>query len=560
MKKFIPILSALTLIFTVNAKPAFSADNADLNELAASLGSDTDAFPFGNYYHDFKFEADDETYDLYIRSSSAIEATTVSRNTFDEVIYNGVCFGHTIMEILAHNGVFSVSDIQSGKEYLKDIEFNRNIDRLITCYQLSQISTPYKAYTNYYRSTHNNKDENMAIVIDTAEKAQSEGRYFLIDLSTYSASHTLVGMGITDGSWTFNGIEYDKCLIAMDSNSMDSHGYSLGFDPMRCIYMNTSSYKYYIPATNTSEMNIIPIDNDQLLNYYGCLSPSYSPDTELPHFCAYTMAALSKADYPEIPLINEDGTIFTPDNAASPELVSSEEFYFKNSGSFPLGESSDYYPVHTLISQDIYVHSIGAPAITYSGNKYTLLSLKADNSYNFQIRTNDDPAAGFSRYLWDISGSADGTVTADIQTDGIVVSGSSGIYASISSLGITRDENGMITNTAAEPLCDAVTSDRAVKLSFNENDQLCYSIDLDDNGSFEHLVQPGDVNFDGIIDASDASQILAGYAMLSTGQPVLLNHSLSDYNQDGSINASDASSVLAYYAKMSTNNSPHTDT
>ena len=68
-------------------------------------------------------------------------------------------------------------------------------------------------------------------------------------------------------------------------------------------------------------------------------------------------------------------------------------------------------------------------------------------------------------------------------------------------------------------------------------------------------VDCGDVNQDGMIDASDASQILAIYAVYSTGgtpeeteQQLLL----ADVNADGMADASDASTVLAYYAYLST--------
>lgn len=71
-------------------------------------------------------------------------------------------------------------------------------------------------------------------------------------------------------------------------------------------------------------------------------------------------------------------------------------------------------------------------------------------------------------------------------------------------------------------------------------------------------VLSGDVNSDNIIDASDASSILAEYALMASGKDVVGTFSeaqkkSADVNKDGIIDASDASSVLAYYAYQASN-------
>ncbi|MDD7185058.1 MAG: dockerin type I domain-containing protein, partial [Oscillospiraceae bacterium] len=65
---------------------------------------------------------------------------------------------------------------------------------------------------------------------------------------------------------------------------------------------------------------------------------------------------------------------------------------------------------------------------------------------------------------------------------------------------------------------------------------------------------PGDVNGDGFVNASDASDILAEYALISSGEPATfsdIQKISADFNNDGLINSSDASEVLAYYAEIS---------
>ena len=64
----------------------------------------------------------------------------------------------------------------------------------------------------------------------------------------------------------------------------------------------------------------------------------------------------------------------------------------------------------------------------------------------------------------------------------------------------------------------------------------------------------GDVNNDDIIDARDASEILAGYAKASVGEETDLDPVLADFDYNGSVNAADASKVLKVYADSSANN------
>lgn len=65
----------------------------------------------------------------------------------------------------------------------------------------------------------------------------------------------------------------------------------------------------------------------------------------------------------------------------------------------------------------------------------------------------------------------------------------------------------------------------------------------------------GDVNDDGMVNAVDASSVLAYYARISTNQESEYNEEqmlAADVNHDGMINAVDASNILAYYAYAST--------
>ena len=64
----------------------------------------------------------------------------------------------------------------------------------------------------------------------------------------------------------------------------------------------------------------------------------------------------------------------------------------------------------------------------------------------------------------------------------------------------------------------------------------------------------GDVNSDGIVDSSDASEVLMIYAQVSTGGGELSEEqkSVADINGDGLVDSADASLILEYYAYVST--------
>jgi hypothetical protein len=75
------------------------------------------------------------------------------------------------------------------------------------------------------------------------------------------------------------------------------------------------------------------------------------------------------------------------------------------------------------------------------------------------------------------------------------------------------------------------------------------------NGEKQTTCKLGDVNNDGIINAVDASSVLAYYAMISTNQDGGYDDEqklAADVNHDGNINAVDASNILSYYAYVST--------
>lgn len=70
------------------------------------------------------------------------------------------------------------------------------------------------------------------------------------------------------------------------------------------------------------------------------------------------------------------------------------------------------------------------------------------------------------------------------------------------------------------------------------------------------IIEIGDVNADGIVDATDASAVLVHYSSVSTGGDGFLKKAIfdySDFNGDSLIDSADASGILKLYAERATN-------
>ncbi len=89
----------------------------------------------------------------------------------------------------------------------------------------------------------------------------------------------------------------------------------------------------------------------------------------------------------------------------------------------------------------------------------------------------------------------------------------------------------------------------------NITDSINYVFSDEAKGSVDDDFMLGDVTLDKKVDASDATEILAAYSRISTGEPIGLNDKqkkAAEVIKDGKIDASDATAVLQYYSFLST--------
>ena len=122
-------------------------------------------------------------------------------------------------------------------------------------------------------------DEQINQLIETAENNMKNNRYFFISVSdSEKFFHAVCGIGISDGVWEWNGEEYNKCVLTLDSNENET-----GFNEKSCIYINSETKRCYIPSHEMSTDNNISfaiVDDDTLLNYKGAINPSETINTD----------------------------------------------------------------------------------------------------------------------------------------------------------------------------------------------------------------------------------------------------------------------------------------
>ncbi len=231
----------------------------------------------------------------------------VSTNVSDMIpsdvssLYGDSSLGTAILEVLSHNGNISPSDIKAGADSLKDIDNYDDIKEIIEYYSSSLKNN--RIFSLYYKYTLNRitKNDRVDMLMDMAEKAMKDGKYFLIAYGCYigemgiadvsenddgsyainyntahgttrtQQAHAAAGIGITSGKWEFNGKTYDKCVLTVDNIAKN------GFSEDTCIYINSQTKDFYIPTLSESaqgELHVASFDDTDMLNFNGLIKPT----------------------------------------------------------------------------------------------------------------------------------------------------------------------------------------------------------------------------------------------------------------------------------------------
>lgn len=559
------------------------AEAPNLRELAIERGLLTDTYAFPN--HLFSVAAENEyMMDEFLED---VLTKTTSRtqplygNSVYDILNGGMCFGLAASTVLAHNGVISPDELQSSAVSLHDIELTDEVECLLGGYAVIQAYPVMNKYLGVQRSTRS-PEERVQELLDVAERCEANGDYFLVALQFPDGAHAVTGMGmVRGGEWTRNDIVYDTCILVNDSNLVDDDGNALGFHEKGCIYVNSETLQFYIPAYDAGteqEGNYIgfTIDDTQLLSYYAPLHGVEDVDV-FAESAGYVQLMFYYGTMPDEVYASQDGgqtyepildklygigktggignasILYVEGNAfyAESQTEKGLDFVVYGDGYSTRGEADRQCEV-TLKPDQVIIHNSSEKM------QYPISRLDYDDG-NFE----------YSRYMACTSFAGiiypDETIIYRKLERGIeYVSSRSNImnffaispefynYSDDSDTNWFPNDNPHIDSDRVPALVPNFNIAQSKALfTYNEEQEVIEQyIDLDDDGVYETLIERGDVNGDGIAyDVIDAQTMLIYYVEWGLARNFwgYLNRQISDVNNDGELDVIDAQLILQKY-------------
>lgn len=576
--KVCSLLLSLVMLPIPDALCAVAAETMTDEELMAyaeEKGVLTDTFSFPNHgLEDMEREVkmkiiQDASYNL-----SKINCWSTDAASMSQVLSNGVCFGMAALTVLTHNGVVTLNEIQPDAENLHEITLDNEVDYLLGRFSIAQC---YTAMSNYLMSHVQNtsSEERVRELLETAEKCDAEGKYFLIGLQMSpprNGAHSVTGLGVADGDWVWNEKHYDKCILVSDPNGVKD-GAAIPCAAKACIYINSETNTFYLPVYETSsEENgqiTMAIDDPELLLYHAPLHPVDEPTAFTGHnytrVTAYGMLQqpsdiqVQRADGTSYSLLDgadafflhglgrsryAEGDLFTvyvPSNGNLDLAVYADQ-YIARCGISDNGIADEPDDVITLDQKQVHIRNNGSQAKTvsmvlgYNDVPYS----DTMNYFNFQ-----------SHHL--LNGNED--IQLNSLQDGIgITTTQNQIWGEITLNSMNYYETFFDPSREQKEAQTEYIHISASKVLFQYNDatkELEQYIDSDQDGTCETKIQKGDTNGDGIpFDVADAQLTLMHYVNKLSKVFVAsqyVNLGLADIDNDQTVSVADAQLILNEY-------------
>ena len=264
-----------------------SSAQSELEKAAIEKGMYKDTFSFVNHLCTLSQEDFTErVYDPVRDNMTESEINSGYGKHIPDISYkSGLCFGMAAISVLVHNGELTPSDLQEGAETLYDVTLTDDVDALITCYNSLQL---YKAVELAIIAAPSmlSKEEHTDMFLDCAARCKEKGTYFMAGIATKKGgTHAVVGMDELSGNWTFDGISYDTCIVTYDSNCVKQGTETSAFKDDACIYINSETKQFCIPAYEASSENgdvlLYASDDDSLLTYKAPIRGTTKTNTDV---------------------------------------------------------------------------------------------------------------------------------------------------------------------------------------------------------------------------------------------------------------------------------------
>ena len=271
--------------------PLYEADasstQSELEKAAIEKGMYKDTFSFANHLCTLSRE------DFAERVSDPVSANMTDpeldlgySTDISYIAYqSGLCFGMAAISVLVHNGELTPSDLQEGAETLYDVTLTDDVDALIAYYNSLQLYSEVEL-ASIVEPAMLSKEEHTDMFLDCAARCKEKGTYFMAGIATKKGgTHAVVGMDELSGNWTFDGISYDTCIITYDSNCVKQGTETSAFRDDACIYINSETKQFCIPAYEASTENgdvlLYASDDDSLLTYKAPIRGTAKTNTDV---------------------------------------------------------------------------------------------------------------------------------------------------------------------------------------------------------------------------------------------------------------------------------------
>ena len=271
--------------------PLYEADasstQSELEKAAIEKGMYKDTFSFANHLCTLSQEDfAKRVYEPVRANMTDSEIDLGYEADISRVAYKGgLCFGMTAISVLVHNGELTPGDLQEGAETLYDVTLTDDVDALIAYYNSLQLYTEVELAV-IVAPAMLTKEEHTDMFLDCAARCKEKGTYFMAGIATKKGgTHAVVGMDELSGNWTFDGISYDTCIITYDSNCVKQGTETSAFRDDACIYINSETKQFCIPAYEASTENgdvlLYATDDDSLLTYKAPIRGTTKTNTDV---------------------------------------------------------------------------------------------------------------------------------------------------------------------------------------------------------------------------------------------------------------------------------------
>ena len=564
--------------------PLYEADasstQSELEKAAIEKGMYKDTFSFVNHLCTLSQEDFTErVYDPVRDNMTESEINSGYGKHIPDISYkSGLCFGMAAISVLVHNGELTPSDLQEGAETLYDVTLTDDVDALITCYNSLQL---YKAVELAIIAAPSmlSKEEHTDMFLDCAARCKEKGTYFMAGIATKKGgTHAVVGMDELSGNWTFDGISYDTCIVTYDSNCVKQGTETSAFKDDACIYINSETKQFCIPAYEASSENgdvlLYASDDDSLLTYKAPIRGTTKTNTDVSEIVKLEFFN-GRKDQMDLSSTTEDGQTY--DFWKLGKVNYGDFIFFGKGSSFHLekNERASGFAFSILgegyrlrIEQfdrkDPELKGVGSKCkidfskdgVTYTNTDTQKIAL----SYIFSYDEGNYNFTPVSRSTIAIEVAPNQTVTVSKQNTGFAITGGGEVYVQTMPMIAHKDLTAFSKSHSYEEFLDWVGSyfinfirSKDVLLQFNtekECSELVY--DFDGDGVFDDAPMLGDADGNG--KPYEVNDIY--WTMLHIADKAVAPHSVrryyrgyvpnieADTDNDGNIDTSDLFDIM----------------